>query len=75
MKLEGNVLSFKFTPELLRGQPIEDLQSLLEAMKEKQFEMKIASSVGGHSKRVEKPNLVKKLRRDIARVETILRER
>ncbi len=57
--------------ETLRGMTVEDLRARLEQLKEEQFRLRFR----GTTAQLENPMLVREIRRDIARINTILRER
>jgi large subunit ribosomal protein L29 len=51
------------------GEP--ELETRLQELKEEQFKLRFQASM----MQVENPSLIKKIRRDIARIKTVLRER
>ncbi|HEX30244.1 50S ribosomal protein L29 [Candidatus Poribacteria bacterium] len=55
----------------LRMRSTEELQSELERLKDQLFSLKFQRVVG----RLENPNQIRQIKRDIARIKTILRER
>ncbi|HID56354.1 TPA: 50S ribosomal protein L29 [Candidatus Poribacteria bacterium] len=55
----------------LRMRSSEELQSELERLKDQLFSLKFQRAVG----RLENPNQIRQIKRDIARIKTILRER
>ncbi len=68
-------LLIKYTAEFLRDVLSGDLELLLKTAQEKYYELRVASSGTGRVKFVENPDLWKKVRKDIARIKTIIRER
>ncbi|RKY04960.1 50S ribosomal protein L29 [Candidatus Poribacteria bacterium] len=55
----------------LRMKSDEELKQLLQQLKEQLFSLRIQKSLG----RLDNPNLIRQVKRDIARILTILRER
>ena len=58
------------TPEELRNQSAADLQTTAKDLQEELFKLKVQKSTG----QLEKTHRLKEVRRDIARVHTLLRE-
>lgn len=67
-------ITLKYTAELLRDITDEDLHVLLQQACHHQFELREQSSCGGRVRVALKPHLFKKVKKDIARIKTILRE-
>jgi large subunit ribosomal protein L29 len=57
--------------ETLRGMSVEDLEARVEQLREEQFRLRFRAA----TTQLENPMLVRDIRRDIARINTILRER
>ncbi len=57
--------------EDIREMGAPELETRLQELKEEQFKLRFQASM----MQVENPSLVKKIRRDIARIKTVLRER
>ncbi len=57
--------------ETLRGMTVEELQARLAQLKEEQFRLRFRST----TTQLENPMLLRNIRRDIARINTVLRER
>lgn len=64
----------KYTSEFLRGCTRGNLQKLLNFAQQRYFELREQSSPHGRVKFVEKPHLFGKVKKDIARIKTILVE-
>jgi len=64
-------ITLKYTAEFLREIPPKDLEKLLDSAQQKFFELRGQCSAMG---RADKPNLFKKIEKDIARMKTIRRE-
>jgi large subunit ribosomal protein L29 len=58
-------------PEEVRGLSEDEIQERIMELREEQFRLRIQSS----TMELENPKLLKEIRRDIARMKTILRER
>lgn len=67
-------IELKYTPEFLRGFGRVEKQELLKQARQQALELREQSSCGGRVIVVSKPHLLKKVKRDIARIKTILRE-
>lgn len=67
-------ITLKYTPELLRGFTNQNLQKLLNQVQQRYYELRRQSSPHGRVKHVQKPHLFGKIKRDIARIKTILAE-
>ena len=67
-------ITLKYTPELLRGLPDDELKAFLQQAQHRALGLREQSSMGGRVKVVPKPHLFKKVKKDIARIKTILRE-
>lgn len=67
-------ISLKYSPELLRGYGRLELENFQRQARKKLFALKEQSSMGGRVMVVPKPHLFKKVKRDIARIKTILAE-
>ena len=57
--------------EDIRGWDGSELEARLKELKEEQFKLRFQASM----MQIENPSIVKKIRRDIARIKTVLRER
>jgi len=57
--------------EDIREMGAPELETRLQELKEEQFKLRFQASM----MQVENPSLIKKIRRDIARIKTVLRER
>ncbi|HEV2147393.1 MAG TPA: 50S ribosomal protein L29 [Longimicrobiaceae bacterium] len=57
--------------ETLRGMSVEDLEARAEQLREEQFRLRFRAA----TTQLENPMLVRDIRRDIARINTILHER
>ncbi len=57
--------------EEIREMGAPDLETRLKELKEEQFKLRFQASM----MQLENPSLIKKIRRDIARIKTVLRER
>ena len=57
--------------ETLRGMTVEELEARAEQLREEQFRLRFRAT----TTQLENPMLVRDIRRDIARINTILRER
>jgi large subunit ribosomal protein L29 len=57
--------------EDIRDMGAPELETRLQELKEEQFKLRFRASM----MQLENPSLVKKIRRDIARIKTVLRER
>jgi len=68
-------ITIKYTPEFLRGMAIEELTGFLKQVQQRYFELRTQSSAGGREKYTLNPDLFGKVKKDIARIRTILRER
>ena len=66
--------TLKYTSEFLRGFGRVEKQELLKQAKQHLLELREQSSCGGRVRVASKPHLFKKVRRDIARIVTILKE-
>jgi large subunit ribosomal protein L29 len=58
-------------PEEIRKMDETELETRLGELKEEQFKLRFQASM----MQVENPSLIRKIRRDIARINTVLRER
>lgn len=67
-------MELKYTPELIRDLDRVGKNELLKQAKKQLLALREQFSVGGRVKVVSKPHLVKKVKRDIARIKTILAE-
>jgi len=67
-------LTLKYTPEYLREMPLEGLQKLLTQAQQNFFYLRCQSSPHGRVKHVFKPHLFGKVKKDIARIKTIMAE-
>jgi len=68
-------ISNKYKPEFLREMSPEDVEQLLDEAQQRYFELRHQSSPHGRVKHVPRPHLHKKVKRDIARFKTILKEK
>ena len=57
--------------EDIREMGAPELETRLQELKEEQFKLRFQASM----MQIENPSLIKKIRRDIARIKTVLRER
>ena len=67
-------ITVKYTLEFLRGCIDDDLHELLNQAKRCHFELRVQSSPTGRVKLIKTPHLFKKVKKDIARIKTVLRE-
>ena len=68
-------ITIKYTAEFLRGTVPEELSALLGQAQQRFFELRQQCSPHGRVKFVPKPHLFGKVKKDIARIKTILREK
>lgn len=68
-------LSLQYTPEFLRGVPLEELRDLLTDVQKRHYELRVQTSLHGRVKYVKRPHWFKKIKKDIARIKTIIREK
>ncbi len=64
----------KYTPEFLRGIVPDDLSILLNQAQQSFFDLRRQCSPHGRVKFVPKPDLFGKVKKDIARIKTIMQE-
>ena len=67
-------ITLKYTPEFLRGMIPDGLNELLDQAQQRHLELREQCSPHGRVKYVPKPHLFKKVKKDIARIKTILKE-
>lgn len=67
-------ITLKYKSEFLRGMPDVDLNKLLNQAQQRFYELRHQSSPSGRVKFVSRPHLWKKVKKDIARIKTILAE-
>lgn len=67
-------ITFKYSPEFLRGIPTELLGKLLNQAQQRFFELRAQTSPHGRVKFVTKPHLFGKVKKDIARIKTLIAE-
>lgn len=68
----------KYTPAFLREMPPQELELLAGEAADSLFVLRHQASCGGHSRTsviTEQPHLRKKIKRDIARIKTIIGEK
>jgi len=71
----GYDITIKYTPEYLRELSYEELNGFLTQMHQKLFELNQKSFRIGRTKDIPEPHLFKKVKKDIARILTISKER
>ena len=67
-------ITLKYTPELLRGFTYENLQNMLQQAQQRHYELRRQSSPHGRVKLVLKSHLFGKIKKDIARIKTMIGE-
>jgi len=67
-------IEMKYKSEFLREMTRQNLTDMLKKAQQRFYELRQQSSPHGQVKLVEKPHLFKKIRKDIARMKTILAE-
>jgi ribosomal protein L29 len=67
-------ITLKYKPDYLRGIPSDGLNKLLNQAQQRFYELRQQCSPHGRVKLVENPHLWKKVKKDIARIKTILAE-
>ncbi len=67
-------ITLKYRPQFLREMQQEDLEELIVEAQERFWELRVQTSPHGRVKDVPKPDLFKKVKRDIARIKTVLNE-
>jgi ribosomal protein L29 len=67
-------ITLKYKPQFLREMTIDGLNKLLNQAEQRFYELRHQCSPHGRVKLVEKPHLWKKIKKDIARIKTILAE-
>ena len=65
-------ITLKYRPELLRGMKRDGLNKLLNQAQQRFYELRRQCSPHGRVKLVPKPHLWKKIKKDIARIKTVL---
>lgn len=64
----------KYVAGFLRDVTIPDLRELLDGAQQKLYELRQQCSLGGRRYDTKKPHLFSKIKKDIARIKTILKE-
>lgn len=67
-------ITLKYKPQFLREMPGIALNKLLNQAQQRFYELRHQSSPSGRVKYVPRPHLWKKVKKDIARIKTILSE-
>ena len=67
-------ISIRYSSEFLREMSPEDLEVLLDSSQQRFFELRCQCSPSGRVKFVPKPHLFDKIKKDIARIKTLLKE-
>lgn len=65
-------ITLKYKPQFLREMAIDGLSKLLNQAEQRFYELRHQCSPHGRVKFVEKPHLWKKIKKDIARMKTII---
>lgn len=68
-------ITLKYSPDFLRGIPQDDLEVLLNQAQQRYFELRHQCSPHGRVKFVPRPDLFGKVKKDIARMKTLLAEK
>ncbi len=65
-------ITLKYSPEYLRDRSLQELEKLLSSAQQRFFELRCQSSPHGRVKYVRNPDLFGKVKKDIARIKTIM---
>lgn len=68
-------ITLKYTAEFLRGIPDKNLEEMIGQAQQAHYELRTQASPSGRVKVPQKPDLFGKVKGDIARMKTILKER